>query len=107
MFLYCVWRSYPPKIVTELINNSLDAVKDNDNPFIAIYSTRKNNLLTLIVQDNGHGFKNSTSKNPDENIGGFGSGLIMIKKLCEKINAEFEYGDNTLGAFAKIAITLN
>ena len=93
------------QILTNLVINSLDAVKDKRNPKIVINTKQINNAIRLDVIDNGNGIEIEnldlifepfyTTKN-----GGTGLGLAIAQQLAKEndsyINAVSEVGRGTI-----------
>ena len=84
------------QILTNLINNSEDAITENGIIEISIVET-SNSQIALSVKDNGHGIKQElkeeifspffTTKDIENRTG---LGLYIIKKICETHNAEIK-----------------
>lgn len=84
------------QILTNLINNSVDAIIENGNIELSIYEN-DNDKVVLTVKDNGSGIKQEikeeifspffTTKNSENRTG---LGLYIIKKICEMHKADID-----------------
>ena len=84
------------QILTNLINNSVDAINENGNIELTIYENDKGKIV-LNVKDDGCGIKQEikeeifspffTTKNSEDRTG---LGLYIIKKICEMHKAEID-----------------
>ncbi len=84
------------QVITNLINNSVDAIKENGHIELSIYENDKDQIV-LTVKDDGSGIKPEikdeiyspffTTKTSEERTG---LGLYIIKKICEMHNAEID-----------------
>ncbi len=74
-------REQMVRAVGNLVKNAIEAMPDGGTLTLRTYSTSKNdNLITLEVQDNGHGMSAETRKNlftPDYTTKSYGTGLGM------------------------------
>ncbi len=74
-------REQMERAVGNLVKNAIEAMPDGGTLTLRTYSTSKNdNLITLEVQDNGHGMSAETRKNlftPDYTTKSYGTGLGM------------------------------
>ena len=81
------------RIIDNNISNAIKYSKDNSN--ITINLEKKENSIKLIFKDEGVGIKD-TSKiferyyRGDKITGGFGIGLSIVKKICNKNNIKIE-----------------
>lgn len=72
-------------ILTEMITNSIKyAFPDVNNGIITISLSEKENILKLIVKDNGVGMENAAKSNSSTSFG-----LKMIKSLARQLKAEW------------------
>ena len=101
-------------IINQIIQNSLKYSKNNDEAYVKIYSETKDDIISLIVEDNGIGIdksdlprifdKSFTGKNGHNIDHSTGMGLYICKKLCDKLGAKIE-AMSTLNEFTKLIIT--
>lgn len=110
--VHCVDMVYTDRKWIAFILNQmlLNSVKyRSESPVFHIYSERRKNGVTLILEDNGVGIreeelsrifeKGFTGSNGRDHERATGMGLYLCKKLCEKLgiglSAESEYGSGT------------
>ncbi|MFA9398426.1 MAG: sensor histidine kinase [Clostridiaceae bacterium] len=90
------------KLVSNIIKNSVDALKDSKNPLIKYSSFNSYQSLTIIISNNGpeipNGIKNkifqtgfSTKENLNENRG---YGLSIVKDILNKNNGDIQVESN-------------
>jgi PAS domain S-box-containing protein len=86
-----------------LINNAFDAIEEKG--IIRIHSKRNNQMVQVLIEDNGSGIKESHMKNLFEpffttKVKGFGIGLSVVKEIIEghdgTLSIESEYGEGTI-----------
>ena len=100
-------------IITNLLNNSLKAISNNDKKLIKITATAEDEALTILFSDNGIGipvlernkifevYHTTTSED-----GGNGMGLYMIKTNINAVHGSIEAIDSELNEGATLKITL-
>ena len=86
-------------ILNQIINNSIK-YKKKDNSYIKIYLEEKEDVVTLIIEDNGIGIPKSdikqvfdktfTGNNGRNNRTSTGMGLYIAKNLCNKLGHKIE-----------------
>ena len=79
------------RIITNLITNAIQAVKNNDNPKILVTVTEVNEKVVIEVIDNGNGIADDDKKRVFEprfttKSSGMGLGLPMVKNMVEAYN---------------------
>jgi len=80
-------------IINELITNSIKYLSENNEEnVINISITVIDNLVTLVIQDNGIGFPENFELNKSE-----GFGLVIVKMLSKQLNGSF-FVENNHGA---------
>ncbi|MBD99643.1 MAG: hypothetical protein CMO34_07345 [Verrucomicrobia bacterium] len=85
------------RIVQELVNNIL---KHANATKVHIQLFQNNSKLILIVEDNGHGFDESTSAE--------GHGLLNIRSRLSTVNGEVNFEPSpSSGSIATVRIQLN
>jgi signal transduction histidine kinase len=76
------------RIITNLIKNSIQALKEKENPTIEITVFKENNNVIITVSDNGKGIENEHKSHVFEpkfttKSSGMGLGLAMVKNIIE------------------------
>lgn len=96
------------RMFLNLINNALDATKENDG--YVVINVKYDEKLYITIEDNGHGIRDEDisklfmpyfSTKPD----GTGLGLAIVKKIVENHNGKIYVKSNT-GDFTQFAIIL-
>ena len=84
------------RVITNLINNSIQAIPDNRNPMIKVrvYSTKKN--VIIIIEDNGSGISEENKSKIFEpsfttKSSGMGLGLSMIQSIMAAYNGSITF----------------
>lgn len=82
-------------VINQIVNNSIKYRRDEVDSYIKIYTSTKENLVSLHILDNGIGilekdiasvFKKSfTGENGSKRIKSTGMGLYIADKLCRKL----------------------
>jgi two-component system phosphate regulon sensor histidine kinase PhoR len=100
-------------IIINLLENAVKYSKEN--PIISIETRNKNNLIQILIKDNGIGMDKETQSHIYEkfyrahtgnlhNVKGFGLGLTYVKNIVDahkgKIDVESELGKGTLFALS-------
>lgn len=102
------------QVIINLLNNSLDAVKNLGEKWIRIELSVKNSFLQVSVIDSGKGIPNETrakimnpfftTKRPSE---GTGLGLSISQKIVEKNNGKLFYDANSSNTKFVLLLPLN
>lgn len=96
------------RMFLNLINNALDATKENDG--YVVINVKYDEKLYITIEDNGHGIRDEDisklfmpyfSTKPD----GTGLGLAIVKKIVENHNGKIYVKSNT-GDFTQFTIIL-
>ena len=84
------------RVITNLINNSIQAIPDNRDPMIKVrvYSTKKN--VIIIIEDNGSGISEENKSKIFEpsfttKSSGMGLGLSMIQSIMAAYNGSITF----------------
>ena len=93
------------QILTIILNNAIEALKNKDNKIIEIKTYKQNSNIILIIKDNGDGIKEInkifepyySTKSKNEK----GLSLFIAKSLAERLEAKIE-AKNDNGALFKI-----
>lgn len=101
-------------ILGQVINNSIKYKKDIDDSYIKISVKDEKNKITLIVEDNGMGIKESdlkqvfdktfTGENGRAKGKATGMGLFIAKNMCEKLGHRIEI-ESTLNKYTRVYIS--
>lgn len=102
------------QVIINLLNNSLDAVKNLEERWIRIELSMKNSFLQISVIDSGPGIPQEnrtkimtpffTTKKPSE---GTGLGLSISQKIVEKNNGRLFYDANSLNTKFVLLLPIN
>ena len=84
------------QVLLNIIKNSIEALKDRNNPKIILSITRKNEYILIKIKDNGIGMDKDTLKKIGEAFfttkkNGTGLGIKLSKEIIEAHNGEIEY----------------
>ncbi len=76
------------QIILNILLNSIDAIKDIENPSIKIYSDEKDNKIMLCFEDNGYGMKKENSEKIFDPFfttkdNGNGIGMFVVRQMVE------------------------
>ena len=99
------------QVMLNLIKNSEEALELQDTGLISISINQDDNILTLLVEDNGPGFSNNLlGKATDAYVTtrskGTGLGLAIVKKIVQDHLGELDIQNNK-GGGAAIKLTFN
>ncbi|MDD5569860.1 MAG: HAMP domain-containing sensor histidine kinase [Bacteroidales bacterium] len=94
-------RSQLQRILTNLINNAMQAIPFNKKGIISIELYEKDNMIIIKITDNGTGIAKGQlnkifSPNFTTKTGGMGLGLAIVKSIVENLNGKiwFETKEN-------------
>lgn len=79
------------RVITNLLNNALDAVKDIENPAVFVKVSSDVNKILITISDNGKGMDDAIKEKVFEpkfttKTSGMGLGLPMVKNIIETYN---------------------
>jgi nitrogen fixation/metabolism regulation signal transduction histidine kinase len=88
------------RIITNLLNNALDAVQDIENPAIFVKVSSDENQLIITISDNGKGIDEAVKDKVFEpkfttKTSGMGLGLPMVKNIIETYNGTISFTSET------------
>ncbi len=99
------------QVFFNLINNSIDALKDKRNDKrIIILCEKEENKINIYIKDNGKGIKNPEKLFTPfytEKDHGSGLGLIIVKRIIEAHKGKIEFKDDYEYTIFKITLPLN
>ncbi len=102
------------QIFTNLIKNSIDAVKNNDEKWIKITSVIQKNNIIISFLDSGLGIPKHSQDNlftpfyTTKEVGeGTGLGLYISKNLSEAMQGSLEYDSNSPNTLFKLSLQLS
>jgi signal transduction histidine kinase len=89
------------RVFTNLLNNAIQAVGNNEKGLISIDFESKNDQYIIQVSDNGGGISGELSDrifqpNFTTKSGGMGMGLAIVKSIIQALGGEISY-TSTLG----------
>ncbi len=82
-------------ITSEIVVNALKHAFTADSQTNMLYilvTVKKNDVLNLVISDNGKGLNKNLDSSKDR-----GLGYDIIKKLCRQLEADYEYTSSTSG----------
>lgn len=101
------------QVMVNLLNNSIDAIKDKDNSWIRIEISESNNFICIDVIDSGKGIPKDvqvkmmepffTTKDVNQ---GTGLGLSISKNIIQEHGGELLYVDNAPNTTFRIKLPL-
>lgn len=99
------------QVFINLINNSIDALKDKKSEkTIAIYCAKKDNFIEIFVKDNGKGIKNPEKLFTPfytEKEYGSGLGLIIAKRIIEAHKGKLTFEKEPYWTVFKITLPID
>ena len=91
------------RVTQEAVNN---AIKYADANYILVTINHKNNLLSVVIDDDGKGFDPSILKKPPKNSSDGGMGVFFMKERISYINGRL-FINSTLGEGTRVTINYN
>ena len=84
------------RIITNLVTNAVQAVKDEEKPSVEVNVSLKKEMIKITITDNGKGIKEDVKYLIFEpkfttKTSGMGLGLPMIKKIIEAYNGSIKF----------------
>lgn len=102
------WLEY---MVSQVVNNALKYVKQNEQPCLRFYTEENENMTKLCIEDNGMGIskkdlpcvfdKTFTGENGRKDRASTGMGLYICKKLADKMGHKIEI-ESKEGEYTKV-----
>lgn len=99
-------------IINQILNNSIKYSKDN--PIISFYTMEDDELVILVIEDNGIGIepsdldrvfdKSFTGINGRMGRKSTGMGLYLCRKLCKKLGHVISV-ESSVGEYTKVRIS--
>ncbi|WP_079737932.1 PAS domain-containing sensor histidine kinase [Polaribacter sp. KT 15] len=98
------------RIVTNLVKNAIQATENEENPLIQVEVLEHQNIIKIVVSDNGKGISNDVKDLIFEpkfttKSSGMGLGLAMIKNIIEAYDGKISF-TSTEGEGTVFTVTL-
>jgi signal transduction histidine kinase len=83
------------QLLNNVISNALEAMPNGGRLAIGLRTTRNEKAVEIIVSDSGHGIPKTQLKQVFKPFmttkkGGFGLGLLLVKRICERHNGTID-----------------
>ncbi|MDD3265584.1 MAG: ATP-binding protein [Burkholderiales bacterium] len=102
------------QVFHNLVKNSIESVENNENKDVKITLTCTENVMNILVSDNGHGFSENIMNNLFEpyqttkGVKGSGLGMAIVKKIIDEHHGKIEvFNDDGANIVVKLPLTVS
>lgn len=99
------------QVFHNLIKNAMESIENNEDKQVDIIISQDNEVVKILIKDNGHGFEQIIMDNLFEpyrttkGVKGSGLGMAIVKKIIDEHNGKIEvFNDNGANVVVKLPL---